>query len=143
MFLRFMDLSYSLLGMLRYYANYKSSCYLPKDKVRAYQYKKLKVIILTAYRDVDFYREKYVAAGFNPQRDFKCLDDINKVPTLSKDEARRAGALMHNPKHRGPALQFKTSGSTGQPYRAKKYPGVNGWLSKTWFGGTGNGRVIV
>ena len=118
MFSRILDVTYTVLGVVFYYTKYKKSCYLPTEQVEKNQYKKLKKLLELSYTNIPYYREKYDLAGFNPFRDFQCLEDFKKVPMLTKLEAREQGAALKNPKYRGPTVEFKTSGSTGHPYTA-------------------------
>jgi len=117
MFSRIMDLNYSIIGILRYYTKYVRSCFIKSEKMKAYQFQKLRKLLITAYESIPFYREKYDQVGFNPKRDFKTLDDMKNVPILSKQEARQAGNALKNPKYKWPTVNFTTSGTTGHPFR--------------------------
>jgi len=54
---------------------------------KKYQLQKLKKITQQAYENIPFYRVKWAQAGFHPSM-LKTLDDINKIPILTKDELR-------------------------------------------------------
>ncbi len=64
----------------------------------------------------DFYRNKYKKSGFNPASDFKSIDDVKKIPLLTKKElldAELFNLLFVDEKEVG-AIAV-TSGTTGKP----------------------------
>lgn len=81
-----------------------------------YQTKKLRELLVHAFKHVKFYREKYTGAGFT-EDDLKniSLSDLGKIPLLEKDELRNFGttALMSDKLSRG--IFISSSGSTGTP----------------------------
>jgi phenylacetate-CoA ligase len=65
----------------------------------------------------DFYRTKYKKAGFNPLIDFNSIDDVKKIPYLSKDELlsiKPIKLLFINEK--GIDVISPTSGTTGKSF---------------------------
>ncbi len=94
---------------------------LPREKLRALQFKKIKRIIEWSYNNSRMYRRLYNQAGFQPG-DLKTWDDIHSVPTLQKEDYRTAQAK--EPWPYGDSLcvppeqvteYHQTSGTTGQP----------------------------
>ena len=52
---------------------------LPRDKLKALQFKKFKRIVKWGYEKSKLYRRIYDEAGFHPE-DVKTWEDISKVP---------------------------------------------------------------
>jgi len=86
------------------------------------QYRKLKRILCNSFDNIPYYKDKYETANFNPYRDFNCLADIKKVPILTKIEARENQDKLINIRKVKWSLEFKTSGSTGNPFKALVSP---------------------
>lgn len=60
---------------------------MPLNKMRELQTGRLKWSITHAYENNEFYRKKFDAAGFHPDQ-FKTLDDMKRVPFLTKQDMR-------------------------------------------------------
>jgi len=95
----------------------EESQYRPLEDIRANQLSRLKALLSHAFENTIFYREKWQKIGFHPE-DLKCIEDLEKLPILTKDDIRAekdrmvAGNL--------PAARLfprETSGSTGVPLR--------------------------
>ncbi len=84
------------------------------EEIKHYQFEKLKQIMNIAYNHTDFYNEKYKKANFHPD-DLKSLDDLHKIPLLTKDEVRQNAQQMVD-KRVGinSLLKGTTSGTTGK-----------------------------
>ena len=54
-----------------------------EDRIKEYQFDKLKVIIELAYIKTKYYHTLYDEVGFQPG-DFNSLEDINRLPTIDK-----------------------------------------------------------
>ncbi|MEI7948085.1 MAG: hypothetical protein WCJ02_15395 [bacterium] len=82
-----------------------------------FQLKSLQSLVLHAFETVPFYREKYTAAGFRPE-ELHSLDDLARIPILTKDELRRADPeQLKSTRVTGTAYLLASSGSTGIPGR--------------------------
>lgn len=83
---------------------------------RAYQTKELRKLLIHAFENVPFYREKYIKAGLSltDLANFQ-LEDLGKLPFLEKEELRQFGtsSLMAGKVDRG--TFYSSSGSTGTP----------------------------
>jgi phenylacetate-CoA ligase len=111
---------------------------LPRERLRALQFKKFKRIVEWGYQNSRLYRRLYDAAGFQPG-DLKTWDDIDKVPTLQKEDYR--GAQAKEPWPYGDSLCVpleqvtechQTSGTTGQPvYQPDTWQDWE-WWSECW-----------
>lgn len=64
----------------------------------------------------DFYRLKYKKAGFNPRLDFKSIDDVKKIPLLSRKELATADPfkLLFVEREKIEHVSV-TSGTSGEP----------------------------
>ncbi len=60
---------------------------MSRTRMRALQLRRLKEIVAYAYGRVPFYRKKYDEAGVKPS-DIKTLEDINKLPFVTKADLR-------------------------------------------------------
>jgi phenylacetate-CoA ligase len=85
------------------------------EELRAYQNERLTEVIRHAYDYVPFYRQRFDALKLRPD-DIRTVDDLPKLPLLTKDDIRGAGADMTARGYpRRKALVANTSGSTGYP----------------------------
>jgi phenylacetate-CoA ligase len=100
-----------------YYLELQQSQYLPREKIRELQAKKLRRLITHAYHHVAFYRERMDAIGLQPS-EVGSLDDLRKLPLLSKSDVRENlyFDLLSDNHDKRKILRIKTSGSTGEPF---------------------------
>ncbi|MBM3296557.1 MAG: phenylacetate--CoA ligase family protein [Candidatus Aminicenantes bacterium] len=92
-------------------------------ELRARQEEKLRAVLRQAYAHVSFYGERFAASGLTPG-DIGGLDDLPRIPPLSREDIRRnfpdrmtAGNMLRRRR-----VLDRTSGSTGVPlmfYRDK------------------------
>ncbi|MEW5920742.1 MAG: phenylacetate--CoA ligase family protein [Bacillota bacterium] len=94
---------------------------LPRDQLKALQFKKFKRILNWGYENSKLYRRIYDKAGFHPE-DLKTWEDISRVPTSQKEDYLTAQAK--EPWPYGDSLcvplekvteYHQTSGTTAQP----------------------------
>ncbi len=86
----------------------------PVEKVREYQFTQVKALVINAYEKSIFYRRKYEAAKFHPS-ELKSLDDLKKIPILTKDEIRKySEELILSPNKKDELILGPTSGTTGK-----------------------------
>lgn len=87
-----------------------------KKQWEEYQTNELRKLLIHAFSNVSFYKEKYSKAGFE-LIDFEKfeLNDLNKLPYLEKDELRRYGKSTLLASTRSKGAFFESSGSTGTP----------------------------
>lgn len=81
-----------------------------------YQTEKLREILVHAYRNVSFYKAKYLSAGIK-EEDLRniTLTDLRHIPFLEKDELRRHGTTSLMAENRSRGIFISSSGSTGTP----------------------------
>ena len=84
------------------------------EEIKKLQLKRLRRMIKYAY-DVPLYHKKYREAGIKPD-DIKSMEDIKKLPPITKGDIRRNfphGIIPSN--FTSKAIKLATSGSTGKP----------------------------
>ena len=101
---------------------FKQSQWLSSDEIRKYQNLHFKKIIDIAFNQVPYYKEKYSRFGIE-KRDIQSLEDINKLPILTKEDIRNDFNNFINPLiPKSNLVLMHTSGSTGKAlsfYRTK------------------------
>ena len=87
---------------------------MPREQLRKLQNEKLLKQVRHVWEDVPYYRAKMQEKGLTPD-DIKSLDDLHKLPFLTKDDLRKAYpyGLMGKPLKDCVRIQ-STSGTTGQ-----------------------------
>src|SRR5215470_13669276 len=58
-----------------------------KEHMRRYHEEAIRRVLEHAYKDNNFYREKFAAKGVRPD-EFRSVEDIRKFPFITKDEMR-------------------------------------------------------
>lgn len=93
------------------------SQWLSPAAMRELQEHKLRRLVQHAYQHVPYYRNKLQAHGISPG-DIETLDDLSKLPMLSKDDVRRHiyFDILSDNHDKSEILRVTTSGSTGEPF---------------------------
>lgn len=106
----------------------------PASDLRELQNRKLRSLILHAYRQVPFYRRLFDSRGLKPE-DIRRVEDLSQLPTISKGQLRAAPAeeVIACGLDPSKCVEVRTSGSTGLPlklyYRRKDDSRLNvSWL---------------
>lgn len=93
---------------------------LDQEELRSLQENKLKKQLKYVWKNSPFYQKKFKETGISP-KDFKSLEDLNKLPFTTKDELRESQA-QHPPlgDHVAASMEkiiriHSSSGTTGQP----------------------------
>lgn len=93
----------------------KESQYWDEDRIRQYQLSKLKLLIDYARKKVPYYEDLFNKIKFS-SRDIHCLEDINKIPLLTKQIVREKwGQLISRDFNKFKVKKGKTGGTTGAP----------------------------
>lgn len=113
---RGIPISFRYGRVYKYYRDLlRGSQYWGKEKLNEYQLQRLNRLLNHAYENVPYYRRVFDKQGLKP-RDIKTLDDIIKLPFLTKDLVRenlKDLIAINYPKDK---LLFQTTGgSTGSP----------------------------
>ena len=101
-------------GLRRHLSFLENSQYWSIDKIKEYQTARIKSVLIHAYQNTLYYKQTFDQAGFNPF-DFNSLDDMQKIPLLTKGVLNRelekmiATNMKTNQIHKD-----ATGGSTGR-----------------------------
>ena len=88
--------------------------WLPRREIERLQNRNLRVLLKHAYESVPYYRRIFRERGLTPS-DIKYLDDLVKLPTLTKADIRKNfGDLISRIFPRGNLIPYQ-SGGTGDP----------------------------
>lgn len=88
---------------------------------------RLRFSVRRAYRDTQYYRDLFDAAGFDPGADFS-FDDFARLPVLRREDVARAGsALVSRTVDATELKRDATGGSTGLPTVVWLGPEERGW----------------
>ncbi len=100
---------------LRYWQALEKSQYDPETVMRARQLVLLQQLVRHAFTHCPYYRRKLTSAGVQPD-DIRRLDDIELIPTISKQEIQEHGPeLISATADRRTLIRDQTGGSTGSP----------------------------
>ena len=101
----------------RAYLELKKSEKFTRDELDRLQADRLHKIVSHAYTTSDFYRRRLDSLGVSPN-DIRSLDDLKKLPFLTKDDVREniEVNLISKAVPRKKMLRINTSGSTGRPF---------------------------
>ncbi|MCW5893236.1 MAG: glycosyltransferase [bacterium] len=99
-----------------YYDELLRTQWLGPAQVRALQERKLRRLVAQAYHHTAYWRERMDALGLGPE-DIQTLDDLRKLPLLSKDDVREHlyFDLLSDNHDKRRIQKVTTSGSTGEP----------------------------
>ena len=111
----------------------------PEEEIDQFQFQCLRDIIQHAYDQVPFYRRTFNLNGFDPG-DLRALEDIQKIPMLSKADVKENLPQFVASEAQGPLRTVRTGGSTGEPM--KYFMGQDAlaanqavlWRSRRWHG---------
>jgi phenylacetate-CoA ligase len=110
------DFLLTIKGLLHYNLFLKKSQYWDENRLRKYQFQKIRKLLIETYENVPYYNKFYNDNGFVPERDFNNLNDIAKVPILTKAAAKKFKNELINTKFLNSSFPLRTSGSTGEPF---------------------------
>jgi phenylacetate-CoA ligase len=110
------DFSLTLRGILHYHVVSKKICNWSEEKVKDYQFKKIKYLLIESYSGVPYYQELFKSLNFDPAKDFQKMEDLQHIPILTKQKAREVRPFLDNAKYAQNAMKLRTSGSTGEPF---------------------------
>lgn len=86
-----------------------------REELDNYTFEKLKNLLVYAYENVEFYKEKFNNSKFNPY-EFKSLKDMEKIPILTKKEIANNSKKMISKEYVNKKLNtITTGGTTGTP----------------------------
>ena len=100
-------------------AKFKIKEFYSEERLKKHQEKKLREIVNHAYENVPYYRKLFKKLGISPE-DIKTIDDLKKLPVLTKKDVREhAQSLIFQRKNSGAdnLSVSTTTGSTGTPLK--------------------------
>ena len=111
-----------LKNFVLHYSDYRktkkmlnSKNFVTKEQIEHYQYNKLKSIINYAFINVPYYKELFSKINFHPD-DFKSIDDIKKIPFLTKNIVRENQDKLISLSFKKKDIKItETGGTTGLP----------------------------
>lgn len=86
------------------------------DELMAFQWKETAALLDHVFATVPWYREKYRAAGIE-RGDIRGLEDVKKLPVLTRDELNAHREDLKSTTYKGRLLSHATGGSSGVPAR--------------------------
>lgn len=105
------------LHYLRHFESFRDAT---REKIEAYQFNRLKELLVHCERNVPFYRERFLKCGFSA-RDFSSLEQMNLIPPLTRQDLQVHWQDIIASNYRGKKLYTGSSGgSTGQPVSYRK-----------------------
>ncbi len=106
------------------------------DELHAIQERELKRLLLHVFENVPFARQKYASAGVG-LGEIQHLDELVKLPLLTRDEASEHAAARRSVAPPFAAIDKSTSGTTGRPLAFAYDRGSEYWRQATKFRGYG------
>lgn len=106
------------------------------DELRGLQNAELQKLLDHAWQHVPHYRERFRAVGLCPD-DVRTVDDLHKLPLLTRDEASASFSGRRSTAAPLPDIQKTTSGSTGYPLTFVYDRGSEYWRQATKLRGYG------
>jgi phenylacetate-CoA ligase len=91
----------------------KKTEWYSKEDISKYQNEKLQWMVAYCYENVPYYRELFDTIKLKPT-DINSLEDLNKIPILTKEDVRKNYKKLMNPNFKGKTSTTHTSGSTGK-----------------------------
>lgn len=103
------------LSLLRQMRQINRDQWIESDSLEAVQLQRLRRQVKRAWEKSPFYRERLSSIGFEPG-DLKSLDDLRRLPVLTKSELQSAGTdVFCSDIDVDDCIWMKTSGSSGSP----------------------------
>lgn len=141
--LRFRVLPESMIhgaGVVNNYRFLLESQYWSADQLAAYQLRTLRALIVHAYDNSPFYKQRFQQIGLEPG-DIRSFDDFRKIPYLTKDDIRNSlDRLKVRDFEKYNPILTRTGGTTGAPitiYRSENTADMRlavEWRNYRWGG---------
>ena len=103
------------------------------SQIEEYQFGKLQALILHAYQNVPYYHRVFKERGLQPS-DIKEIDDITKIPILTKQDVRKYKQDLVATNMAPSKLRAgRTGGSTGEPLQLYNDTNTLSWAMGAMF----------
>lgn len=100
---------------LQWHSFLDKSQWWSKGEIESYQFQQLSNLLNHAYQNVPYYQRVFEERGLKPE-DFQRIEDLNKLPFLTKDIIRRNLDSLIAKNHQKQDLEYVTTGgSSGVP----------------------------
>lgn len=123
----------------QYLAELEAQQWLDKNALEALRFFKLQRLLMHANNNIPFYRQRFKNCGFDPGT-MQDMDDIKKIPPVSKAEIRANLETMIWKSCPGGLFKYNTGGSSGEPLifyfdrRRQAMDAAARALTHKWFG---------
>ena len=104
----------TIAGLFMYLIRYKRFAGKSDIKVINYQEKMIRKLLIHC-KNIPYYEQLYKTIDFNPEIDFKSLNDLKILPILTKDTVRLKQEDIVDQNRKKHSVKFRTSGTTGKP----------------------------
>lgn len=114
------------------------SQWLPRAAIEAEQLQRLRSFLLDIGTNVPYYKDLFARVHFAPEA-LNSLDDLSRLPLLTKSDIRAAGTTLLASNH-GPVSRYNTGGSSGEPLifyigkQRKSHDVASKWRATRWWG---------
>ena len=139
-YLLYLNARYGNKHWYKYFQKLEEIQWWSSDRIAALQLERLRALLRHAYQNVPYYRKKFTDLGLHPD-DIKTLDDLAKLPILTKKDIRENRAeLVARNFTQNELIPSATGGSTGEPLqfyasRESSARGIAGeHLAFSWYG---------
>jgi phenylacetate-CoA ligase len=106
--------SYRNSSLKDQYLELKESENYSLEDLKLLQFRKLKELMLFALHYSKFYKEIFTIINFNPHTDFNCIEDLFKIPPISKLDLIDNVESNHSSCHFSKLFNSESSGTSGQ-----------------------------
>ena len=105
---------------LHYLNHFERFRHAPGEETEAYQFNRLKELLIHCEKNVPFYRRRFSESGFSAG-DFSSVEQIKVIPPLTRQDLQEHWQEIIAVNYRGKKLYSGSSGgSTGQPVSYRK-----------------------
>lgn len=97
----------------KFYEELNQSQWWTKQEIEKYQLNQIRKLIDYSIENIPYYRELFASLDLS-SKDINCLEDMKKIPILTKEDVRQNYDALLNPNYTGKIIDQHTSGSTGK-----------------------------
>jgi len=124
---------------------------LSPEALKRWWTRKLRHVLRLAFKELPFYRERFIAAGFDPAR-FRTLEDLRAVPICNKEDllavARNGGGYQsYTAGPSSPMTVSLSSGTSGTAFvmHTRRWRKLQGYSSSRahWWAGLRPGTPLI
>lgn len=117
--IRRIALMLSSSDVFNYINEFRKSDNFLEHEIKEYQFGKLQKLLDFSFNNVPYYRDLFKSLDLTPE-DFKSIEDLNKLPILTKEIIWKEGSRMYATCELDNVKSASTSGSSGQITVLKK-----------------------